>query len=302
MDPLERLYLDALAESAPRPRGSLRLTVLAGARASRRPVPRTTPWAAPYASRVAAMDAVLAEAADDDWSRIIVEGWTLQELVAHLAAKDGLVAAQVGAPVLGPPITAGDSLGRTAEVQAHERGRSPVETRRAWRDQADALCRHLIEVDPATPVTLDSVPVPITDQMLARSLETWIHADDAAQVAGLTMPSPVADQLHPMADLCARLLPWTMLVSGIDGTGRTVRVTLTGPGGGHWLVPLGVADAPGPREDADTPAEAHITADVRAFCFLLGGRGAPETFPADIAGDLDLARQVLQTAPALSGP
>ncbi|WP_425569014.1 maleylpyruvate isomerase N-terminal domain-containing protein [Nonomuraea salmonea] len=97
------------------------------------------------------MDALLASAVDDDWSRVIVEGWTLQELVAHLAAKDGLVAASVGAPVLGPPIEAADSLGRTHDVQAYERARSPEQTRRDWRAQADALCRHLAELPPATP-------------------------------------------------------------------------------------------------------------------------------------------------------
>ncbi|WP_425569013.1 hypothetical protein [Nonomuraea salmonea] len=84
-----------------------------------------------------------------------------------------------------------------------------------------------------------------------------------------------------------------MLLSGLDGSGRTLLLTLTGPGGGEWRVALGVEDA-GPGEP-----DAHITADVVAFCFLLGGRGDPADFPADLEGDLSLARDVLTTAPPL---
>ncbi|MEW9549373.1 maleylpyruvate isomerase family mycothiol-dependent enzyme [Nonomuraea sp. NPDC050783] len=296
MDPVERLYLDALMEEPASPAHSLRPQLLAGARARRRPAAPTAVWAEPYAGRVAAMDALLASAADEDWSRVIVEGWTLQELVAHLAAKDGLLAASVGAPVLGPPLGALDALGRTGDVQAYERARSPEQTRRDWRAQADALCRHVATLPETTPATLDGMEVPLRDHLLGRGLETWVHTDDAARAAGVRLPDPVPEHVRPTADLCARLLPWTMLFSGLDGTGRTLRLTLTGPGGGEWLLPLGVA------ETVPGDPDAHLTADVRAFCFLLGGRGDPEDFPADVTGDRALAADVLRTAPALSGP
>ncbi|MEV0613212.1 maleylpyruvate isomerase family mycothiol-dependent enzyme [Nonomuraea sp. NPDC050404] len=296
MDPVERLYLDALMEDQEVPAHSLRPQLLAGARARRRPAAPTAGWAEPYAGRVAAMDALLASAVDDDWSRTIVEGWTLQELVAHLAASDGLLAASVGAPVLGPPIAAPDTLSRTSDVQAYERARNPEQTRRDWRAQADALCRHLAELPPSTPATLHGMELVITDHILARGLETWVHTVDAAQTAGLRLPRPIVEHLHPMADFCARLLPWTMLFGGLDGSGRTVALTLTGEGGGDWRVALGVADAEPGEPDV------HITADVMTFCFLLGGRGDPDNFPGELEGDLALARDVLTTAPALSGP
>ncbi|TMR92239.1 maleylpyruvate isomerase family mycothiol-dependent enzyme, partial [Nonomuraea basaltis] len=289
MDPVERLYLDAMMEDPAVPAGSLRPQLLAGARARRRPAAPTAAWAQPYAGRVAAMDALLASAVDDDWSRVIVEGWTLQELVAHLAAKDGLLAASVGAPVLGPPIGAADSLGRTNDVQAYERARSPEQTRRDWRAQADALCRHLAGLPATTQATLDGMEVPVSDHILARGLETWVHTDDAAKTARLRLPDPIPEHIRPTADLCARLLPWTMLLSGLNGAGRTLRLTLTGPGGGEWLLPLGVEDAEPGEPDA------HISADVVKFCFLLGGRGDPANFPAELDGDLALARDILTT-------
>ncbi|WP_049567071.1 maleylpyruvate isomerase family mycothiol-dependent enzyme [Nonomuraea sp. SBT364] len=297
MEPLERLYLDALLEDPVEPTGTLRPQLLAGARARRRPAAPTAPWAQPYAGRVAAMDALLASAVDDDWSRVIVEGWTLQELVAHLAAKDGLLAASVGAPVLGPELTATDSATRTAHVQAYESARDPEQTRRDWRAQADALCRHLADLPATVPATLDGLEAPAADHVLARMLETWVHTDDAARTARIRLPHPLPGHIHPVADLCARLLPWTMLLSGLDAAGRSVRVTLTGPGGGDWHVALGVEDAAPPAAP-----DASITADVVAFCFLLGGRGDPASFPAELTGDHALARDVLATAPALSGP
>ncbi|WP_240197126.1 maleylpyruvate isomerase N-terminal domain-containing protein [Nonomuraea lactucae] len=181
-------------------------------------------------------------------------------------------------------------------MQAYERARSPEQTRRDWRAQADALCRHLAGLDPASQARLDGVESPVRDHILARCLETWIHTDDAARTAGVRLPHPIPEHIHPTADLCARLLPWTMLLSGLDGGGRAITLTLTGPGGGEWHVPLGVEDT------APAEPQAHITADVVDFCFLLGGRGDPASFPAELEGDLSLARDVLSTSPALSGP
>ncbi|NUT43012.1 MAG: hypothetical protein HOV86_23795, partial [Thermoactinospora sp.] len=51
MDPVERLYLDALMEDPAVPAHSLRPQLLAGARARRRPAAPTATWAEPYAGR-----------------------------------------------------------------------------------------------------------------------------------------------------------------------------------------------------------------------------------------------------------
>ncbi|MEV5407639.1 maleylpyruvate isomerase family mycothiol-dependent enzyme [Thermopolyspora sp. NPDC052614] len=281
--------------------GGPRSRLLGAARARRRPAAVVSGYGAPYAARVAALDALLAGAREDDWSTVIVEGWTLHELVAHLMATDSLVAAAVGAPVAGPPLTANDTLGRTAEMQAYQREREPERTRAEWREQADAICRTIAAIEPDRAVDPGGMRLPISDHMLARTLETWIHTDDAARRIGLNLPLPVAEHINPMADLCARLVPWTMLLSGMTPPeGASVRVTMTGPGGGTWHVPLDVA-RPAFR-DGTTPADAEITCDVVDLCFLFGGRRDPARFDAEIGGDAGLARQVITAAPALSGP
>ncbi|MDH2424223.1 maleylpyruvate isomerase family mycothiol-dependent enzyme [Sphaerisporangium sp. TRM90804] len=298
-DPVTRLTLDALVEAAPEPPAGTLSRLLAAARSARPPA-SAAGFAAPYAARVAAMDALLASAPPEGWSREIVEGWRLQELVAHLAATDSLVAAQMGAPVAGPPVDANDVLGRTAGMIAFVRGQTPEETRADWRGQAEAICGRAASMDPATPVEPGGLSFAIADHLLARMLETWIHTQDAATVLGLSLPRPLPGHIRPTADFCARLLPWTMLLSGMDAGGRALRLTLTGPGGGVWHVPLDVGATAVP--DDGSPADAAITAEVAAFCFLLGGRGAPATFPAEVEGDAALARDVLTSAPALSGP
>jgi uncharacterized protein (TIGR03083 family) len=297
-DPVTRLALDALVEAA-EPPAEARGRLLAAAR-GRRGSAVTEGFAASYAARVAAMDALLAAATPADWARKIVEGWTLQELVAHLAATDSLVAAAIGAPVAGPPLAANEVLGRTADMIAFERGRAPELTRAEWRAQAEAICARAATMDPAAPVDPGGVSLPTGDHLLARMLETWIHTDDAATVIGVPLPRPLPAHIHPTADFCARLVPWTMALSGMTPGPRVLRLTLTGPGGGSWHVPLDLSHPATP--DTGSPADVTITCEVAAFCFLLGGRGTPATFPADLTGDPSLARDILTAAPALSGP
>ncbi|MFI0418408.1 maleylpyruvate isomerase family mycothiol-dependent enzyme [Spongiactinospora sp. 9N601] len=291
----ERLYLDALDTLSDTVRVPARPGLLAAARTRRRPMPPVPAWAEPYAARVAAMDALLASADPADWDTVVVEGWNMQELVAHLAAKDGLLAAAVGAPVGGPPVTADDADGRTAEVQEHQRGRPPELTRADWRAQADALCGRLGAMGDGDIVDQGGFTAPAADHVLARMLETWIHTDDAAKAIGLALPLPLPAHIRPAADLCVRLLPLTMLVSGRDGSGRAAHVTLTGEGGGEWDVALGLGETV-------AATQVRITCDVVEFCFLLSGRGRPEEFAAEIEGDRDLGREILLSAPALSGP
>nr|WP_062333973.1 maleylpyruvate isomerase N-terminal domain-containing protein [Herbidospora sakaeratensis] len=293
---LDRLYLDLLDEAPVAPPSGGRARLLATAAARRRPAATCVAWARPYAGRVAAMDAVFASATA--WDVEIVEGWNLQELLGHLMAKDGLVAAAVGAPVHGPPITDDEPMARTAAVHDHERSRSLLETRRSWRDQADALCHALSGADPARMITPGGLPLPVGDQLLGRALETWIHTHDTAVSEGLHLPKPTAEELHPMADLCARLLPATALLSGLDLGDRSIRLTLTGDGGGDWHLPL----APGRPASGYGGQQVALTlrADAAEYCFVLGGRGAGYTWEAE--GDQALAADLRAAAPALSGP
>ncbi|WP_344056131.1 maleylpyruvate isomerase family mycothiol-dependent enzyme, partial [Sphaerisporangium rubeum] len=281
------------------PPAGARDRLLAAARVRRGPAVRAG-FAVSYAARVAAMDALLAGATPADWATVIVEGWTLQELVAHLAATDSLVAAAMGVRVTGPPIAADEVLSRTADVIAYQRDRDPALTRADWRAQAEAICARAVTMDAAVPVAPGGIGFPVGDHVLARMLETWIHTADAATVIGVPLPPPLPAHIHPTADFCARLVPLTMALSGMTPGAKALRLELTGSGGGTWHVPLDLSAPAAPH--AGQPADVSITCDTVAFCFLLGGRGTPATFPADVDGDSGLAADVLTAAPALSGP
>ncbi|QXJ26509.1 maleylpyruvate isomerase N-terminal domain-containing protein [Actinomadura graeca] len=93
----ESLLLGGTAEllggAAPGP--SLRERTLAGARARRPAAPSVPDYAAPYAAQVSLLDALLTELQTQDWSTTVIDDWSVQDVVAHLSATDGLVAEQL---------------------------------------------------------------------------------------------------------------------------------------------------------------------------------------------------------------
>ena len=92
-----------------------------------------------------------------------------------------------------------------------------------------------------------------------------------------------------MTRTAVRAIPLGMLLGGIDGGPHTVRLVLTGSGGGVWNQPLQLgADA---GESSVT-----IIADALEFCRLAAQRIAPADLDAEIDGPADLAISVLRGA------
>ena len=253
-----------------------------------------------YAAMTAALGALLGEVGPLEWTRTAAyDGWSVQDLVAHLTATDSLLAHQLGVPVQPPVRPEDDVASRTELLLAHERARAPAHTRTAWQEQAETLCRWLAEHPDAgpRPVTVGPMSMPVSDMMTVRAFETWIHTGDIAAALDRVMSAPPAEHLHRMADLGARLLPVAAACGQVEHRGRSLRLVLSGPGGGSWLVPLD------PRPDARPIAEpaVELVLDVVDFCLLLGDRRPPPTIQATLHGDVLLGRQVLDAAPSLAG-
>ncbi|GAA4601114.1 uncharacterized protein (TIGR03083 family) [Actinoplanes octamycinicus] len=271
------------AEFRPPP-GSLD-RLLATARDRRPPATATVSAAGPYAAQVAALDLLLSGLTPAEWRRTAYGELTVHDLLAHLAAVDGLVAAALGLPVE-PPARPGETLTvRTETVLRRERDRPAEQTRRSWRAQADAVCRSLVTGPEVAAVFLGQ-PLPLADAMTARAYETWIHGEDIAAATGRPVVPPLPEHVHPMADLAARLLPRV-----VRRRPAAVRLHLTGPGGGTWTVPLSPV--------AVRPA-AELTLDVVEFCRLAGARRDPARLDVRIDGDGALAREFLAAVPALA--
>ncbi|MGQ0778606.1 MAG: maleylpyruvate isomerase N-terminal domain-containing protein, partial [Pseudonocardiales bacterium] len=136
-----------------------------------------------YAAMTAALGALLGEVGPTQWSRIAAyDEWTVQDLLAHLTATDGLLAHQLGAAVWPPVRPEDDVAARTELLLTHERAQTPAHTRTAWREQAQALCRWLAEHPDAEQrsVTIGPMSMPVPDMMTVRGFETWIHTGDIA--------------------------------------------------------------------------------------------------------------------------
>jgi uncharacterized protein (TIGR03083 family) len=323
---------------AARPPESLRARTMERARARRPAAPSCPGYAEPYAAQVSVLDSLLGELADTDWRAGVIFDWSVQDVLAHLAATDGLVAAGVdvdvdvagaaaGAPGVdaiaerSPAGSAGDDLSqadvlarRTAAVIDRERGRDPASTRATWRAQAHALCGAL-PPDPAGRVP--GMHMRISDVMVARAFETWVHCDDIAKALRRRLPPPLPRHLRPIAALGVRSLPRALAVMGSSRPGAVAQVVLDGPGGGEWTIGLGdtgigigtgigtgigLGTGTGTaRSTAPEPA-VRVRMDVLEFCFLAGGRRDPATVDAEVTGDVDLGRDLLVAAPVFSGP
>jgi uncharacterized protein (TIGR03083 family) len=281
-----------------RPPAGSRARLRAAAQGRRRPATATPAYAAPYAAQVAALDLLLSDLAPEDWHRVAAYGeLTVRDLLAHLAATDGLVAAGLGLPVA-PPVEPGERLAaRTEAVLRLERGRPAEQTRRSWRAQADAVCRALVaQPSPRTAMVALGRSFAMADALAARAFETWIHCEDIATATGRPAVPPLPEHVHPMADFAARVLPRVISRRIAPPHDRYVRLHLTGAGGGTWTVPLD----PAVTVPAAVRPAAVVSLDVVEFCRLAGDRRDPGRIAVEVRGDTALAREFLAAVPAMA--
>ena len=169
------------------------------------------------------------------------------------------------------------------------------EVRRAWRRSVDAVATWADSTAGTHPqVTWLGMGFSRDDMLVVRSFENWIHRDDLRRVDGRTLDPPPAAELHAMSDFSARMLPVALELSSRERPGKLARLSLTGPGGGEWLVAMG-AGVEGAREPDVT-----LTADAVAWCRLFGERIEPMELDHDVDGDTSLAVDLLESAPALA--
>ncbi|MEU0205345.1 maleylpyruvate isomerase family mycothiol-dependent enzyme [Streptomyces canus] len=266
-------------------------TLLTGALRARPAPPRVARHAAPYAAAVAGLEALLPELAGR-WSTPVVHDWDVHATVAHLLAADEHLAVRLGIDARVPGARIDEDADwtdawerRTAEVIAHEHGRTPEETVADWSAQATALLgtphAHDLELAAGTTLLM-GLRLPVTEHFLARAFETWIHTDDIGRALGLAVPPPPEEHLGQLIRLAVRVLG-TVLEAEAPPVLFAVR------GGEEWVL--------GSQSD---PVAAELTLDPVDFCLLVGGRHAPDAVPRDTTGDAAAVRNVLERAASLS--
>lgn len=272
-------WIGASAAQAPGP--ALRSRVLSAALAAR-PAGRTRTGGEArrlgeiYAAQVADLDRLLHRLSQSQWLLPSGPHRSVRDLVTHLRRNDAAVATAAGIE----PVSA---------------SASNSDPRLAWRRQAGAIVDVLVQEGPSdldTPVPLAghaAIDRPLREALVQRGFETWIHAEDVRAVLAAPPLTPAARQLGDIVEFAVRLLPTALAAAGRAHPARSVRLVLTGDGGGARLVAL----SPAPPTGA---VAAEISMPVERFCRLLAGRLADPLTGAEISGDRAVATDFLTVA------
>jgi uncharacterized protein (TIGR03084 family) len=197
------------------------------------------------AEQHAELSGLLAPLDDSDWERPSrCEGWTVADVVLHLAQTDEMAIASANGRfgesierLAGGPEPASDVDDAAALAVASERGRPGPVVRERWQASADELCRALRAGDPHRRVEWVAGEISVRTLATTRLAETWIHTGDVAD--GLGAASVPADRLRHIARLAWRTLPYAFARAGRELSGP-VTFDLRGPAGDSWdFVPEG---------------------------------------------------------------
>ncbi|MFE6481679.1 maleylpyruvate isomerase N-terminal domain-containing protein [Streptomyces sp. NPDC057757] len=304
---------------------ALRTRVLEGCLGRRPPRIPVPDWATPYDAETARLDALLQDIGDAEWHAPVRLRWfeddnpasrrtTVAGVIAHLLTVDGLVAVALGLEdPLGTPARQAAPTARTEEYWNAAHFPPTRSVRGPWREQSHNLVRTVSFAGGGSgrlPVPYGDFELPLSDAMLDRAFECWVHATDIAEAVDYPYDPPAPRHLHGMIDLAVRMLPASLAErrrAGLSAPpprhlvaagepGRSLRLEIEGSGGGEWLIPL---DSPGAVASAEREV-AHVALDGVEFCRLAAGHVSPEEAAAGQDGDREAIRDVLFAAAALS--
>jgi uncharacterized protein (TIGR03083 family) len=232
-----------------------------------------------------------------------VDGWSLKDVVAHLAASEGAAAAAFGSlPAAEVEEFQKEDGDRTIDAfnTFAVRRRSEASIRDVvgeWGRHADtALARvGAIPGDDwgSARVAWLAGEVPARSLLQSRVMQWWVHGEDIR--AGADLP-PRAEHwpVYCTNDLAIRTLPWALGLAGLGFEGRSIRFILEGAGGGEWLQGLAARQA----LDPDRPADALVEGRAVAFAQVAARRAPAEEYVDDgtlvLSGDADLAVTILR--------
>ena len=260
---------------------------------------RVAPTVVLFAEQIAAVDALLESLRPDEWEAPItpVPGWTVRDLVGHLAATETRLAQRLGAaPEVLPDLADVDLDSRSYGLVEQLRGGPPSAGQLLWREAADAVLRHIAgmtDEERRAPNDTYDIAIPLDRLLVGRCFELWMHAEDIRAAVGRPPERPSDEGMVLLTTSAVRSIPAALRFTGRDHPGRTAWIVLSGPGGGRWPLALG------PGEEPSVP-DVVISADAEAFCRVAGARLTPEELEHTVEGDAELARDVLASASAFA--
>jgi len=191
-------------------------------------------------------------------------GWTIGDVVLHLAQTDELALASVQGrfdqhlEVLAGGLEGSGTVDDGAgALVARERGASAEQVLRRWSAGTADLRSALAESEPGTRVPWVVGDLAVRTLASTRLAECWIHTGDVLDALG--RPQEVSDRMWHIARLAWRTLPYAFTRAGRELSG-SVRFDLTGPAGARWDF------AP------DEPATTTVSGPALDLCRVAGQR------------------------------
>lgn len=207
------------------------------------------------------LEAILEALGQDDWRRQSgAPGWSVTDVVLHLAQTEELVVAGAGSDeaTFRPGREPSRSVDDEADAMVRAQQAPPDVVLARWQA---ARRRALVVLRAADPhQTFPWVAQPLRPAALAttRLAEHWAHALDVTGPLGIELED--TDRLRHVAWLAHRSLPYAFALEGEDPP--AVHCELVGPGGDVW-------------ELGDQGAPSRITGPAGDFCRVGARRLAP---------------------------
>lgn len=229
---------------------------------------------------------------DDDWETAAALGdLSVRDTVSHLTGADRYLGVKTGA--WSEPLA--DELDHLATSRpAIEAGISLTNTELLdrWRSNSGALIAHLRTIpvaDMSLPSRYNVIAAPLGGVLIARAFELWTHAEDICRATGRSLRPPAADVLGAMTDVAAELVPGGYQLETGRTDPQTVRLVLTGPGGGTWDRALTSGAMVG-------EPDVVVVAESVDFCRLIANRLAPVDLDCEIIGEQTIGHAVVAGA------
>ena len=213
-----------------------------------------------FAAETVRLEGILGLLTEAQWlTESGADGWSVTDVVLHLAQSDEGVVASVGG---GDPregvAGAGTVDDWAAQMVDAERG-EPAQVFIRWRQARDAAAAALRTADPQVPVQWVTGPVKPATLATTRLAEYWAHGLDITEPLGIDFPD--TDRLRNIAWLAHRTLPYAFSLAG--EAPAVVRCSLTAPDGvTTWTF--------GPDD-----AESEISGPAGVFCRVAAQRLDP---------------------------
>ena len=213
-----------------------------------------------FVAEAVRLESILGLLTEEQWlAESGADGWSVADVVLHLAQSDEGVAASVGGADPRAHVAVGSTVDQWAAEMVDSERVAPTLVLTRWLQARDAAAEALRTADPQVPVRWVTGPVKPATLATTRLAEYWAHGLDITGPFGIDFPD--TSRLRNIAWLAHRTLPYAFSRAG--EAPAAVRFSLTAPDGvTTWTF--------GPDD-----AASEISGPAGAFCRVAAQRLDP---------------------------